>query len=134
MASLKKPKLSGRKPSDRKLTRKPDLEIEFIQLDKNGIESRESFTFKSRNAMVKISYELFFRSLVPTWLTDARKTVGTSYFRWTKKIILCLSHVGVSVLWLAKAKRFQSTVHCTCISGLNALKLTSATKLFFPIK
>ena len=98
MASLKKPKLSGGKPSDSKLTRKPDLEIEFIQPDKNGIESRESFTFKNRNAMVKISYELFFRSLVPTWLTDSRKTVGTSYFRWAKKIILCLSHVGVSVL------------------------------------
>ena len=37
-----KPKSSGRKPSDRKRTRKTDFESAFDQLEKKGKESRKS--------------------------------------------------------------------------------------------
>ena len=60
-----KPKSSGRKPSDRKRTRKLDFESVFDRLDKKEKESRKSFTVQDPNAPEKISYELFFRSLVP---------------------------------------------------------------------
>ena len=60
-----KPKSSGRKPSDRKRTRKPDFKSVFDRLDKKEKESRKSFTFQDPNALEKISYELFFRSMVP---------------------------------------------------------------------
>ena len=59
-----KPKSSGRKPSDRKRTRKPDFESAFDRLDKKEKESRKSFTFQDPNALEKILYELFFRSMV----------------------------------------------------------------------
>ena len=46
-----KPKSSGRKPSDRKPTRKPDFEGAFDRLDK---ESRKQFTFQEANAREKV--------------------------------------------------------------------------------
>ena len=60
-----KPKSSGRKLSNRKRTRKPDFQSVFDRLDKKEKESRKSFTFQDPNALEKISYELFFRSMVP---------------------------------------------------------------------
>ena len=59
-----KPKSSGRKPSDRKRTRKPDFESAFDRLDEKEQESWKWFTFQDPNAPEKISYELFFRSMV----------------------------------------------------------------------
>ena len=56
-----KPKLSGRKPSDRKRIRKPYFESAFDRLDKKEKESRNSFIFQDPNAPERISYELFFR-------------------------------------------------------------------------
>ena len=60
-----KPKSSGRKPSDRKLTRKPDLESAFDRLHKKEKVSRKSFTFQDPHAPEKISNELFLHSVVP---------------------------------------------------------------------
>ena len=59
-----KRKSIGRKLSDRRRTRKPDFESAFDRLDKKEKENRKSFTFQDRNASEKISYELYFRSVV----------------------------------------------------------------------
>ena len=59
-----KPKSSGSKPSDRKRTRKPDFEYAFDQLVKKEKKSKKSFSFHDPNTPEKISYELFFRSMV----------------------------------------------------------------------
>ena len=58
-------KSSGRKPSDRKRTRRPDFESAFDRVDKKKKESRKSFTFQDPNSLEKILYELFSRSMVP---------------------------------------------------------------------
>ena len=54
------PKSRGRKQSDRKRTRKPDLESTFERLEKKEKKSRKSFIFQDPNATEKISHELFF--------------------------------------------------------------------------
>ena len=60
-----KPKSSDRKLSDRRWTRRPDCESAFDWLDKKEKVSRKLFTFQDPSAPEKISYELFFRSMVP---------------------------------------------------------------------
>ena len=78
-----KPKSSGRKPIDRKRTRKPDFESAFDLLSKNERESRKSFTFHDPNTLEKISFELFFRSVVPRLVNRCKETAGINCFRWT---------------------------------------------------
>ena len=56
-----KPKSSGRKPSDRKRTRRQNFKGAFDRLDKKEKESWKSFTFPDPKAPEKILYELFFR-------------------------------------------------------------------------
>ena len=63
-----KPKSSGRKRSGRKWTRKPDCESAFDRLDKNEKESSKWFTSQDPNTPEKISYELFFRSMMPRFV------------------------------------------------------------------
>ena len=63
MSSLIKPKSSGRKPSDRKRTRKPDFENAFDWLGKKEKESRKSFMFQGSKAPEKILCEPLFRSV-----------------------------------------------------------------------
>ena len=53
-----------RKSGGRKQSRKPNFESTFNRLDKKENKSRKSFTFQDPNAPKKISYELFFRSMV----------------------------------------------------------------------
>ena len=59
-----KPKSSGRKPSDRKQARKPDFESAFDWLDKKKKERRKLFMFQDSNSPEKITYELFFSSMI----------------------------------------------------------------------
>ena len=81
-------KSSGRKARDRKWTRKPDLESAFDRLDKKEKESRKLFTFQDPNALERYRMSYFFVQWYHAWLIDARETVGISYFRQTKMIIL----------------------------------------------
>ena len=82
---IDKPKSIGRKPSDRKRTRKTDFESAFDQLDKKEKESRKSFTFQDPNALEKISYELFFRSVVPRLVNRCQGNCGDRLFPADKK-------------------------------------------------
>ena len=83
-----KPKSSGRKPSDRKRTRKPDFESAFDLLYKKEKESRKPFTFQDSNAPEKISHELFFRSVVPRLVNRCQENCGDKLFPEDKNIIL----------------------------------------------
>ena len=58
------PNSSKRKPIGRKWTRKLYFESSFDRLDKKEKQSWKSFTLQDPNALEKISYELFLRSLV----------------------------------------------------------------------
>ena len=70
------PESSGRKSSDKKLTRKPNFESTFHRLDKKGKESGNSFTSHDPNAPEQISYELFFRSMVPRLVNQCQGMWG----------------------------------------------------------
>ena len=74
------PKSRGRKQSDRKGKRKPDLESAFERLEKKEKKSRKPFIFQDPNAPEKISHELFFVQWYLVWLTNTRETMGMSYF------------------------------------------------------
>ena len=89
-----KPKSSGRKPSDRKRTRKPDFKIAFDRLDKKEKESRKSFTFQDPNALEKISYELFFRSMVPRLVNRCQGNFGDKLFPAEKEDYLVVKSRG----------------------------------------
>ena len=81
---LDKLKSSGRKPSDRKRTRRPNFESAFDRLDKKKKKSRKSYTFQDPNSLEKILYELFFRSMVPCLVNQCKGICGISYFRRIK--------------------------------------------------
>ena len=89
-----KPKWNGRKPSDRKLTRKSDFESEFDQLEKKKIESRESFTFQDTSALEKISYELFFRPMIPSFVNRCQENCGDKLFLADKEDYLVVKPPG----------------------------------------
>ena len=89
-----KPKSSGRKPNYRKWTRKPDFESAFDWLDKNEKESRKSFTFQDPNAPEKISYELFFCSMVPRLVNRCQGNYGDKLFLVGKEDYLVVKSRG----------------------------------------
>ena len=89
-----KPKSSGRKPSDRKWTRKPDFESAFDRLDKKEKESRKSFTFQYPNVLENISYELFFRSMVPRLVNRYQGNCGDKLFPADKEDYLVVKSRG----------------------------------------
>ena len=75
-----KQKSSGRTPSDRKWARKLDFESAFDRLDKNENDSRKPFTFQDSKAPEKISYELFFHSMVPRLVNRCQGSCGDKLF------------------------------------------------------
>ena len=87
-------KSTGRKPSDRKRTRKPDLECAFDQQDKKEKESRKSLTFQNPNALEKISYELFFHSMVPRLVNRCKGNCGGKLFPADKEDYLVVKSRG----------------------------------------
>ena len=89
-----KPKSSGRKPSDRKRTRRPDFESAFDRLDKKEKEGRKSFTFQDPNALEKISYELFFHSMVPRLVNRCQGNCGDKLFPADKEDYLVVRSRG----------------------------------------
>ena len=93
-----KPKSSGRKPSDRKRTRKPDFESAFDRLDKKEKESRKSFTFQDLNALEKISYELFFRSMVPRLVNRCQGNCGDKLLPADKDYLVVKSRGRISFM------------------------------------
>ena len=123
--------LSGRKPSDRKLTRGQISKVQLTGCTK--MKAKGGIRLPSMIPTTRKRYRMsyFFVQCYHSWLIDARKTVGISCFRRTKKIILWWSQVVVSVLWISKAKWTQSTVHCISISRLNALKNTHGVYIMF---
>ena len=80
-----KPKSSGRKPSDTKLTRKPHLESAFDRQDKKGKVSRKSFTFQDPHAPEKISNDLFLHSVVPRLVNRYQGNCGDKLFHADKE-------------------------------------------------
>lgn len=94
-----KSKSSGRKPSDRKPSRKPDFESVFDWLDKKEKESRKSFNFQDPNAPEKISCELFFRSMVPRLVNRCQGKCGDKLFSAGKEDYLVVkSREGFSAM------------------------------------
>ena len=87
-------KSSGRKARDRKWTRKPDLESAFDRLDKKEKESRKLFTFQDPNALEKISYELFFRSVVPRLVNRCQGNCRDKLFPADKEDYLVVKSRG----------------------------------------
>ena len=81
-----KRKSSGRKPSCRKWTRKPDLESAFDRLDKKESKSRKPFKILAPQKRDRRSY--FSVHWYRTWLINFRKTVRISNFQRTNKIVL----------------------------------------------
>ena len=89
-----KPKSSGRKPSDRKRTRKPDFKSALDWLDKKEKESRKSFTFQDPKALEKILYELFFRSMVLRLVNRCQGNCGNKLFPADKEDYLVVKSRG----------------------------------------
>ena len=87
-------KLSTRKPSNRKQTRKPDFERAFDRLDQKEKESRKSFTFQDPNAPEKISCELFFHSVVPHLVNRCQRNCGYKLFPMGKEDYLVVKSRG----------------------------------------
>ena len=71
-----KSKSSGRKPIERKWTRKSDFKSAFNRLDKKETESRKLFAFQDPNGPEKKLYELFFRSVVPLLINRCQGNCG----------------------------------------------------------
>ena len=89
-----KPKSSGRKSNDRKRTRKPDFVSAFDRLDKKKKGNRKSFTFQDSNAPKKISYELFFRSVIPRSVNRCQGNRGDKLFAADKEGYLVVKSRG----------------------------------------
>ena len=62
---FKKPRQSGRKPSDRTRKRKPEPEILIDRLEDREKKPEKKVRIDDSHAKRTVSYELFFRYLVP---------------------------------------------------------------------
>ena len=97
--------LSGRKPSDRKLTWGQISKVQLASWTKMKAKPGNRLPSMILTTQKRYRMSYFFVQCYCAWLIDARETVGISCFQRTKKIILCWSHV--SVLWISKAKWAQ---------------------------
>ena len=127
-----KPKSSGRKPIDRKQTRKPDFESAFDWLSKNEKETGKSFTFHDPNTLEKVSYELFFRSVVPRLVNRCKENCGDKLFSVDIEDYLVVKSRG-PISFMNK-QWIQSTAPCISISRLNALKNTHGVYMMYTTK